>query len=209
MNQTIIDALQWRYATKVFDPAKKVSDEDLRTVLESGRLAPSIVGLEPWKFLVIQNPEIRQQIRLAAWDQPKVTDASHLIVLAMRTDARENMTDELLDRAAKTHQVHPSTLNGLRQTAEGVIAARDDQQLHTMMFAQAFLALGLMVETASLLGIDNGPMAGGVDIDEVLGLAAQNLTSAAMLTLGYRGEDPAAARKKVRRAFDEVVTTIQ
>ncbi|NCN41420.1 NAD(P)H-dependent oxidoreductase, partial [bacterium] len=81
MKNTITEALNWRYATKEFDTQKKVSDDDLKTILESARLAPSSFGIEPWKFLVVTNPELREKIRKVSYDQSKVTDASHLIIL--------------------------------------------------------------------------------------------------------------------------------
>jgi len=86
-HEEIIKALLWRYAVKNFDTVKKISDEDLHAILESGRLAPSSVGIEPWKFIVVNNTQLRVKIRAVAYDQPKVTDASHLIVIARRTDA--------------------------------------------------------------------------------------------------------------------------
>src|ERR1700722_14805958 len=99
MEEKILAALRWRSAVKVFDAAKKVSDADLHTILESGRLAPSSIGIEPWKFIVVTNPEIRTAMRAASHDQPKVTDASHLIVIARRTDA-ENLGAEFGARTA-------------------------------------------------------------------------------------------------------------
>lgn len=101
MMQEILSALKWRYATKVYDSSKRVSDEDIRTILESGRLSPSAFGVEPWKFIVVENPEIRAQLRAVGFDQPKITDASHLVVIARRTDARERITQELIDRTAE------------------------------------------------------------------------------------------------------------
>jgi nitroreductase len=83
---TIIKSLNWRYATKSFDSTKKISEEQLNTILESMRLSASSYGLQPWKFIVVQNPDKRTALRAAAWDQPQVTDASAFIVLAVRTD---------------------------------------------------------------------------------------------------------------------------
>ena len=90
----ILEALNWRYAVKTFDTNKKVSAEDLATILESARLAPSSIGIEPWKFLVVNNPELRAQLRAAGYDQTKITDASHLVVITARTDAN-NLPEEL------------------------------------------------------------------------------------------------------------------
>ncbi len=207
MQQEILKALQWRYATKIFDPTKKISAEDLHTILESGRLAPSSIGTEPWKFLVVENSELRAKLRAGAYGQPKVTDAAALIVFTCRTDIREHIAQELIDRTAAQQHVEAESLEGLRAMVEGGIAAKQDADLHAWMRSQVYISLGIMTETASLLGIDNCAMEGfnPVAVDEILGLKAQNLASVCMLALGTRGEDPAAARPKVRRPFEEVV----
>jgi nitroreductase len=116
--QEIIKAMNWRFATQVFDASKKVSDEDLKTILEAARLTPSSFGIEAWKFLVIENPELRGKIREAAWGQPKVTEASHLIVIARRTDVREHITDELLARTSKAQGVGLEALDGFKADGE-------------------------------------------------------------------------------------------
>ncbi|MBP7133916.1 NAD(P)H-dependent oxidoreductase [Patescibacteria group bacterium] len=207
MKQEILKALAWRYATKIFDPAKKITTEDLHTILESGRLSPSAIGLEPWKFLVVENPALREKLRVAAYGQPKVTDAAVLIVFARRTDVREHIAQELLDRAAAQQHVSLESLEGLRNMAEGGIAAKNDVELQAWIRSQVYIPLGIMIQTASLLEIDNCPMEGfnPTAVDEILGLTAQNLASVCMLALGGRGADPAAARQKVRRPFEEVV----
>jgi nitroreductase len=208
--QEIINAMNWRFATQAFDSTRKVSDEDLKTILEAARLAPSSFGIEAWKFLVIENPELRGKIGEAAWGQPKVTQASHLIVIARRTDVRENITNELIERSSKTQGVAPEVLNGLKEMVSGAIARRSDAELDAWVRNQAYIALGVMIETASLLGIDNGPMEGfdPAKVDEILGLKEKNLTSTTLLALGYRAEG-VELRPKVRRAFDEVVEFIK
>ena len=205
MTKEILDAMHWRYATKVYDPSKKVSREDLMTILEAGRLAPSSIGLEGWKFIVVENPEIRLKLREAAYGQPKVTDATYIVVIARRTDG-ENLAQELVMRAAKQQGVSEESLDGLRKMAEGGVNM-PQSNLDAYLMAQTYIPLGIMVETAALLKIDGGPM-GGFDpakVDEILGLASKNLKSTTMFAIGYRGEDPAATRPKVRREFDEVV----
>ena len=207
MQQNILKALEWRYAVKVFDPAKKITKEELNTVLESGRLAPSSLGVEPWKFLVVENPEIRGKLREASYGQPKVTDAAYLIIITRRTDVRENITHELIERTAAAQKVQHSELDGLRQMVEGGIERRTEDEVDSWIKAQTYIALGMMIETAALLGVDAGPMEGfnAGEVDNILGLREKNLTTTTMLALGHRGEDPAAKRPKVRRAFDEVV----
>lgn len=207
MHETILKALQWRYAVKIFDSSKKVAEKDLNTILESGRLAPSSIGLEPWVFLVVENSEIRAKLRAVAYDQSKVTDASHLVVIAYRTDAAA-MPGELIARAAEQEKVAPESLVGLRQMAEGGVSRPNAAE---WLRRQAYIPLGMMLETAALLNVDAGPMEGfdNAKVDELLGLAGKNLASTAMIGFGYRGDDPAAKRHKVRRPFAEVVQVIK
>lgn len=211
IGREIIEALNWRFATKVFDPTKKVSDEDMHTILESARLSPSSAGLEMWKFLVILDPEIRKELREKAGNQPKITDASHLVVITYRTDVAENITRERLERTAKIQNQKIEELGGLKQLAEGSIGARlTSGDLVAWTKAQAYIPLGIMVETASLLRIDNGPMEGFIPerVDEILNLKEKNLASVTMIAFGYRGDDPMAKLPKVRREFDEVIEFI-
>lgn len=210
-HEEILKALNWRYAVKVFDPSKKVSEVDLKSILESARLAPSSLGLEAWKFLVIENSELRMKIRAAAWDQTKVTDASHLIVLARRTDVREKIVDETLARASKIQGVSLEVLSGYKNMISGGITGKSDVELDTWIRSQTYIALGMMMETAALLDVDACPMEGfdAKQVDEILGLKEKNLASTSILAIGYRGVDEAASRPKVRRAFEEVIEIIK
>lgn len=209
MSQEILAALHKRYATKVFDPMRKVSDEDLHIILESGRLAPSSIGLEPWKFIVVQKNEIRQAMRVASYDQTKVTDASHIVVIARRTDGAV-LPAELVARAAIAQAVPESALDGLREMAENGVR-RSESDLDAWLRAQTYIPLGLMIETAALLQIDTCPMEGfdAHQIDQILGLGERNLKTTTMLAIGYRGDDAAEKRAKVRRSFDEVVEFVR
>lgn len=211
MREEILNALARRYATKIFDSSKKVSADDLRAILESGRLAPSSLGIEAWKFLVVENAELRSKCRAAGYGQAKITDAPHVIVIARRTDVRERIANELVSRTAATLGVETASLAAFQGMVEGAIRTKDDQALDAWVRSQAYIPLGMMVETAALLEIDSCPMEGfdPKQIDEVLGLGAKNLTATTMLAIGYRGDDPFAKRPKTRRPFDEVVEFIR
>ncbi len=199
-NETILKALNWRYAVKIFDPSKPVSEEDFHTILESARLAPSAFGIEPWKFLVVENPEIRAKLRAVGYDQTKITDAPKLVVVTYRTDMPKHGADELIKRAAVQQGVSEESLDGLRKSVEGAMS-RGEEPVRIWAKAQAYIPLGMMVETAALLGVDAGPMEGfdSAGVDEILGLKEKNLASTSMIAFGYRGDDPAALRPKVRR----------
>lgn len=201
MREKILAALRWRYAVKIFDSTQKVSPEDLQTILEAGRLSPSSSGLEPWKFLVIENPAIRAKLLPVSDNQPKVTEASHLIVITRPTNLREQLITDRLERTAKAQNQSVESLEGLSNSLHKSLAKKDDAQLAAWATAQTYIALGIMIETAALLGVDGGPMEGFQpdQVDAILGLSEQHLTSVTMLALGYRGNDPAALRPKVRR----------
>lgn len=207
---TIIEALQWRYAVQVFDQTKAVEEEKLRAILESARLAPSAIGIEPWKFIVIENPEVRAKIQIAGFGQPKITDAPYLVVIAYRTDIGQTLVKERLERTAKIQKQEISELGGLQQILEGHMS-KSEAELEKWAKAQAYIPLGMMVETAALLGVDSGPMEGfNPDaVDEILGLKEKHLHATSMIAFGYRGEDAMALRPKVRRDFDEVVEFVK
>ncbi len=209
MKEKIINALNWRYAVKIFDKEKKVSEENIETILESGRLSPSSLGLEPWKFILVKDHQTRAML-FEASRQPKVTDASHLIVMAYKTDA-EKLIKERLERTAKIQNQKVVELADYKAFLEKGIAKKvKDGNFESWIKAQAYIPLGVMIQTASLLGVDNGPMEGfeNEKVDEILGLKDKNLKSVTMLALGYRGGDPTSLKPKIRREFKDVVEVI-
>lgn len=211
MREKIKKALNWRYAVKIFDPKKTVSRGDLDAMLEAGRLAPSSYGIEPWKFIVVENSETRKKLREASYDQPKVTDASHIVVIARRTDVRENISSELALRTAKTQGKDREELEGLKNAVDKAIAGRSDEELDAWVRAQVYIPLGMMIEAAALIDIDTGPMEGFQPdkADEILDLPKQNLRATVMLAIGHRGDDEYATLPKTRRSFDEVVAFVE
>ena len=211
ISKKILESLNWRYATKIYDKTKEVSEEDLHTILESARLSPCSNGIEMWKFIVIENKEIREKIKDVSYGQPKVTDASHLIVVTYRTDAAEKALSERMDRTARIQNVDESSLGELKMIVEGAINSKiNSGTLEAWVQSQTYIPLGIMIETAALLDIDGGPMEGfdPSKVDQILNLKEKNLKSITMFAVGYRGDDPASKRPKVRRSFDEVVEYI-
>lgn len=214
MNETskkVVDALNWRYAVQVFDQEKKIKDQDLETILESARLTPSSYGIEAWKFIVVENADIRAKLREAGYGQPKISEAASLIVLARRTDVKENIAKERIERTAQTFGVEESVLADFKSMLDDAINGRDDRGLDQWAAKQTYVALGVMVAAASLLGIDSAPMEGfdPEQFDQILGLKEKNLSATVLLALGYRGEDESASRPKVRRKFEDVVEFVK
>jgi nitroreductase/dihydropteridine reductase len=209
MHEEIISVLQKRAAIKVFDPSKKVDEGDLKVILETGRLSPSSFGFEPWKFIVVANPDIRAKMRAAGYNQTKITEASHLIVIAYRTDA-DTLVSELIARTASAQGKTKEDLADFEKMAIGAMGGKQGDTREAWLKAQTYIPFGIMIETAALLGIDTCPMEGfdPEQIDVILKLKENNLHAVTMLAVGYRGDDAYAAKPKVRRSYDEVVETI-
>lgn len=207
--ENIISAMNWRYAGKIFDTMKKLTEEQLNTILEAGRLSPSAFGVESWQFIIVNNTELRQKLRVASYDQPKVTDASHLIVIAARTDG-ENVARELVERTAKTQGKSVEELKGLSDMVHGFLSRQTEEGAKNWLKSQSYIPLGVMIEAAALIGVDGGPMEGfnADEVDEILGLKEKNLHAATMLALGFRGDDAYAKLPKTRKAYEDVITTI-
>ena len=211
MNNKIIEALKWRYATQKFDTERKVSQEDIDTILEAAKLAPSAFGIEAWNFVVVENKELRQRLHDEASPQPKVIDASHFVVVTKRTDVRDKIAADRVNRTAKTFSEPEANFQKLGNSISATVASRDDQTLDHWVNAQTYIPLGMMIETAALLGVDAGPMEGfdHDKFDEILGLKDMHLASVSAIAFGYRGDDPAADRPKVRRQDKDVITWIK
>jgi nitroreductase len=208
---TIIKSLNWRYATKSFDSTKKISEEQLNTILESMRLSASSYGLQPWKFIVVQNPDKRTALRAAAWDQSQVTDASAFIVLAVRTDVDAAYVDKYMQSIAAIRGIDISSLSGFADMIKGTISRRTTENVIDWSSRQVYIALGTALTTAAQLEIDTCPMEGfdSAKFDEILGLKEMNLSSRVCLAVGFRSaEDTSASYKKARFSKEEVVITI-
>ena len=210
MNKTVIDAFTWRRAVKVFNTSKKVSDDDLATILEAGRLAPSSNGTEPWTFVMVTDPTVREQLVGAAYGQRQVADASHLIVITRRTDS-QNIAPEVIARAAHAQGKSPAELDGYLQSVMGSVMGKPEGPVRDgWLAAQTYIPLGMMMAAASMIGVDNAGMEGfeNAKVDKILGLPEKHLTSVTFMVLGYRGEDAWSSRPKVRQPIEEVVIKV-
>lgn len=202
----IIEALQWRYATKAYDTTKKVSAEDLNTILEAMRLAPSSFGLQPWKFIVVENPELRATLRGYSWDQPQITDASHIIVLCRKNIVTAADVDAYMQNISETRGMPVEQLDGFKQYVNGFIGNMDETAMSMRNTKQVYIALGTGLTAAAELKIDATPMEGfdASKYNEALGLT--DYSAAVVLTVGYRSADDASANYvKVRYSKETLV----
>lgn len=208
----IIKKLEWRYATKDFDTNKKVSEDDMHTLLESARLAPSSYGLQPWKFVVVENPEIREKLKEAAWNQDQITNASHLVVLCRLMALDESHVEKHVNKTAELRAVSLEELSGYKNMMIGDIKNRTKEGLESWMAKQVYIALGFMLHTAAQMHIDTCPMEGfdPKKFDEILELEKLGVNSVVLCAIGYRKEgDKLAAATKARFHKEEVVRVIK
>lgn len=205
---SFLENLQWRFATKSFDPTRKVSDQDLDTILNAIRFAPSSAGMQPFQVLVVSNLEIRTKLTEVAYSQPQVTQASHLLVFCARND-HAIRAERMLELLSEGDETKRAELKGL----EGVLVGSYTPHLINTEAAfawgarQAYLALGFGLAAAAELQIDSCPMEGfdPMAVHKILGLA-DNLRPLAFLTLGYRATGP--TRPKFRYPEDELFVKI-
>ena len=205
----VLQQLHWRYAVKRFDPARKVADGTWAALEQALVLAPSSFGLQPWKFLVVDTPALRQQLRAASWGQSQVTDASHYVVLTgLRTTTVDDV-DRFLRRQSEVHGTPIESLAGYRKMLVDFVAKGwASKDLAAWNARQTYIALGQFMTAAAMLGVDTCPME-GIDMaayDRVLGLDGSRYTTLCSCAAGYRAaDDKYATAKKVRFASDEVV----
>jgi nitroreductase len=210
--ESVLQQLQWRYATKKFDPTQIIPAETWAVLEQSLVLAPSSFGLQPWKFFVVRNPDIRQQLVAASWNQTQVVEASHLVVFAIKKDLNDGDVDRYVARMAEVQQVPIENLQGFAGVVKGFLVKPPyPLNMNEWSTRQVYIALAQFMTCAAMLGIDTCPMEGFMpaQYDEVLGLTAQGYSAVVVCPAGYRSaEDKSAARPKVRYPVQDVVAYV-
>jgi nitroreductase len=205
----ILSALNWRYACKVFDATRKIPAETWAALEASLVLTPSSFGLQPWKFLVIQDPELREALVAHAWNQRQVADCSHLVVMTTHRVMPEAHIDANIQRMMEVRGGTPEALLGFRKMVAGFRQSGETKGwLGDWAKQQSYIALGQFMLAAALLKIDTCPMEGFVPakFDEVLGLTGGDYTTAVLCPVGYRSEaDRYAVLPKVRFDANDVI----
>ena len=209
MNNTFEEAMNFRHACKVFDDTKKISDEDLNYILEAGRKSPSSFGMEPWKFLVITNEELKAKLRPACWDQVQVTSCSHLVLVLAAIDAvkpefgiverkfkRRTMPQEKLDMYLGLYASH------LEKTLSS------DENVYSWTSKQTYLAASNMMTAAGIKGIDSCPIEGfeKEKVEEILGLDTSKYQLSVVIPFGYRLNEQST---QLRENLEDVVEFIK
>jgi nitroreductase / dihydropteridine reductase len=210
---SLIDKLQWRYATKKMDSTKSVPPEKVEQILEAIRLTASSSGLQPYEILVITNAETREKIKAVANNQSQITDCSHLLVFAAWDNYTAQRINDAFDMTEKIRNFTSETGTAYRQMLLKNYPARDAEVNFTHAAKQAYIGLGTSLIAAAYEQVDTTPMEGfnPVALDELLNLKEQGLRSVVLLPLGYRkaDEDWLLNLKKVRRAKENFIRWIK
>jgi nitroreductase len=211
-NQQLLDALQWRYATKVFNAGKKIPADVWTTLEKALVLTPTSYGLQPYRFLVVQDPAQRVALLPHSWGQKQVVDCSHFIVFTARTEMKEADVDRFIRRSAEIRGIPAETLAAYRGMMLGdIVNGPRGKAAHEWAARQSYIALGNLMTAAALLGVDACPMEGinPVEYDKILGLNGTGYKTVVALALGYRADtDKYAALAKIRYETTELVKVI-
>ena len=201
--EAFLEAMRFRHACKLFDETRKIPDETFRQILEAGRLSPSSMGMEPWRFIVVTDPELKAKLRPACWNQPQITTCSHLVAVTALTEtllpdsgypqkmlARRGMPEEMLAGYIEKYGNFAR-----RFAAEGKLAA--------WSVRQCYLAAANMMTGAAFAGVDSCPIEGmeSEKVAQILELEAEREVPL-LLAFGYRVNPP---QEKKRLTLDEVV----
>lgn len=205
----LTSALRWRYATKTFQSGRRIPPDDWAALEDALVQSPSSYGLQPWKFLVIEDAELRQRLRPHSWGQSQITDCSHLVVFLARRSIEPADLDHLIDATAEARGVDAQQLAAYREMmAKDLIDGPRSGQIDGWASNQVYIALGTFLTAAALLAVDACPIEGfsPPDYDRILELEASPYRSCVVCAAGYR--DPAdryASLAKVRYPAQELI----
>ncbi len=208
----LLAALNWRYATKAFDPARKISAATWAALEEALVLAPSSFGLQPWRFLDIRDTAVREKLRPVSWNQTQVTDASHYVVFTARTEITAADLDRFIERTASVRGQPTTALAPYRDIMAGALLNEARQpHLHDWAARQAYIAMGQLMTAAAVLGIDTCPMEGfdPTAYDQILDTRKDGYACIAAVALGHRTEgDKYATLPKIRYPKADVIKVV-
>lgn len=210
---SILQDSQWRYATKKFDPTKKVDDKLVAQIVEAARLAPTSSGLQPYKVLVITNQELKKKIASVSMGQDQPADCSHLLVFAAWDNYTEERIDHIYNITTKEREQAPDRYNAYVERLKAAYLNRPASENFNHIARQSYIGFAYAIAVAAELKVDATPMEGFDNnaVDALLELNTMGLKSVTMLPLGYRDEanDWLINLKKVRHPESEFVITIK
>lgn len=206
---SLIDTLNWRYATKKMDASKSVPEDKVNRILEAIRLSASSSGLQPYQVIVVKNKALREQIVPHAWNQQQIVDGSHLLVFAAWDNYTEQRINTMFDLVNEERGFTNEGWEAYRQKILAAYPPRPAEVNYEHAARQAYIGLGTALIAAAEEGVDSTPMEGfdPEKVDEILDLKEKGLRSVILLPLGYRQEegDWLVNLKKVRRTSSEFI----
>jgi len=206
----LVGALTRRYAVKQYDPTRALDADIWEALQQALVLTPSSIGMQPWKFIVVEDKAVRARLREAAWGQTPVTDADKFVVFAARTGFDERDVDRFVARLADVRGGTAESYSAFKDMAMTVVA-RPEAERDIWASRQAYIALGTLLTAAATLGVDATPMEGfdPAAFDEILGLKEKGYRSYAAAAVGHRApEDKYAHLPKVRYAREDVIERV-
>lgn len=207
----LINALQWRYATKKMN-GQQVPEDKVNTILEAARLAPTSAGLQPFSVIVIKNQDTKQQILPIANNQSQIVDASHLLVFAAWDNITETRITETFSRTTSERNMPAGAMDAYRDRMISVFGSKTAEENFQYAARQSYIGLGMALTAAALEKVDSTPMEGfkAAELDELLGLREKGLRSVTIMALGYRDEknDWLVNLKKVRQPKERFVVEL-
>lgn len=208
----LLTTLQWRYATKKMNPAKKVPQEKIDRILEAVRLSATSSGLQQYEVFVVTNRELRERIKPHAWNQGQVTDSSHLLVFAAWDNYTAERINAMFDLVNAERGIRNEGWEAYRQQLLNTYPQRDAETNYQHAARQAYIGVGTALIAAAQEQVDSTPMEGfdPAKVDEILQLRERGLRSVVLLPLGYRADegDWLVNLKKVRRPREQFITEL-
>lgn len=206
-----LENLNWRYATKKFDATKKINETDLEFLKEAMQLSASSYGLQPYEILVIEDAELREKLKPAAWNQSQITDASQLIVIANKVGFGDELIDSYIENVSTVRELPLESLSNYSSFMKSKIGEFSIEQKAQWTQNQSYIVLGNLLSAAAEIKVDVCPMEGfdAKVFNEILELDKKGLNTAVIATIGYRSEeDDTQHYPKVRKEKEELFTTI-
>lgn len=207
----LLKSLNWRYATKKFNSTKKINDSNIVLIEEAVRLSASSYGLQPYKILKIENPEVRKKLQPVSWNQSQIVDASHLYVFCSYLDLSDEMVNEYVKRKADLQKTSIDRLEGYKAFIKEKLKEKTKEDLQHWTAKQTYIALSNMLTACGELNIDSCPIEGfeANSYDKILDLTKKGLTATVVMTLGYHAvDDHNFNMTKVRKPLNELFETI-
>ena len=209
MEKTFMEAMDFRHACKIFDETKKISDEDINYILEAGRKSPSSFGMEPWKFLVITNQDLKEKLKPVCWNQPQITTCSHLVIILAAIDAVKPESG-VVERKFKRREMPQEKVDFYINLYASHLAntLSSDENIYSWTAKQTGIAMGNMMTAAAIKGVDSCAIEGfeKEKVEEILGLDLTKYRLSVIIPFGYRINEQSS---QLREPLENVVEFIK